>query len=85
VDDRLAVVQGYQWHVLNASENWITRGIRTEFSGSYVVERSSQELLGSMKMISGSVFMIRSDVLRQQSFTRPLFRLPPRSLPPLDS
>ncbi|MCH7611438.1 MAG: glycosyltransferase [Chloroflexi bacterium] len=65
VDDRLAVVQGYQWHVLNASENWITRGIRTEFAGSYVIERSSQELLGSMKMIAGSVFMIRADVLRQ--------------------
>ena len=68
IDDRLAVVQGYQWHVLNASENWITRGIRTEFSGSYVIERSSQELLGSMKMISGSVFMIRSDVLRQHGW-----------------
>ncbi|MDK1046094.1 MAG: glycosyltransferase, partial [Anaerolineales bacterium] len=68
VDDRLAVVQGYQWHVLNASENWITRGIRTEFAGSYVIERSSQELLGSMKMISGSVFMIRADVLRQHGW-----------------
>lgn len=68
VDDRLAVVQGYQWHILNASENWITRGIRTEFSGSYVIERSSQELLGAMKMISGSVFMIRADVLRQHGW-----------------
>ncbi|MCK4692402.1 MAG: glycosyltransferase family 2 protein, partial [Anaerolineales bacterium] len=64
VDESLAVVQGYQWHVLNASENWITRGIRTEFSGSYVVERPSQELTGGMKMISGSVFMIRADLLR---------------------
>jgi cellulose synthase/poly-beta-1,6-N-acetylglucosamine synthase-like glycosyltransferase/ActR/RegA family two-component response regulator len=64
VDESLAVVQGYQWHVLNASENWITRGIRTEFSGSYVVERPSQELTDGMKMISGSVFMIRADLLR---------------------
>ena len=64
VDESLAVVQGYQWHVLNASENWITRGIRTEFSGSYVVERPGQELTGGMKMISGSVFMIRADLLR---------------------
>jgi len=67
-DDRVAVVQGYQWHMLNASENWITRGIRVEFSGSYVIERPGQELLGSMKMISGSVFMIRADVLRKHGW-----------------
>jgi len=65
IDDRLAVVQGYQWHMLNADENWITKGIRAEYSGSYVIERSSQELLGAMKMISGSVYMIRADVLRK--------------------
>jgi cellulose synthase/poly-beta-1,6-N-acetylglucosamine synthase-like glycosyltransferase/ActR/RegA family two-component response regulator len=65
LDEKVAVVQGYQWHMLNASENWITRGVRTEYSGSYVVERSGQELVGSMKMISGSVFMIRADVLRE--------------------
>jgi glycosyltransferase involved in cell wall biosynthesis len=65
IDSRLAAVQGYQWHVLNASENWITKGIRAEFSGSYVVERSSQELGGAMKMIAGSVFMIRADVIRE--------------------
>ncbi len=65
VDDRIAVVQGYQWHMLNADENWITKGIRVEYSGSYVIERSSQELLGAMKMISGSVYMIRADVLRK--------------------
>ncbi|UCF60250.1 MAG: DUF2341 domain-containing protein, partial [Anaerolineaceae bacterium] len=64
-DDKVAVVQGYQWHMLNASENWITRGIRTEYSGSYVIERTGQELFGSMKMISGSVFMIRADVVKQ--------------------
>ncbi|NIM47595.1 MAG: glycosyltransferase, partial [Candidatus Aenigmarchaeota archaeon] len=32
----IAAVQGYQWHVLNKSENWVTRGVRTEYSGSYV-------------------------------------------------
>src|SRR3989441_6276457 len=63
--ERLAVVQGYQWHMLNASENWITKGVRAEFSGSYVLERAGQELLGAMKMISGSVYMIRADVLRK--------------------
>src|SRR5205823_11494801 len=63
--DRVAAVQGYQWHMLNASENWITKGVRAEFSGSYVLERSGQELFGAMKMISGSVYMIRADVLRK--------------------
>src|SRR5256886_15324243 len=63
--DRVAVVQGYQWHMLNASENWITKGVRAEFSGSYVLERAGQELFGAMKMISGSVYMIRADVLRK--------------------
>lgn len=67
-NDQVAVVQGYQWHMLNASENWITRGIRAEFSGSYVIERPGQELFGSMKMISGSVFMIRADVLRRHGW-----------------
>ena len=67
-DDRVAVVQGYQWHALNASENWITHGIRVEYSGSYVIERPGQQLLGSMKMIAGSVFMIRADVLRKHGW-----------------
>ncbi len=62
--ERLAAVQGYQWHMLNASENWITKGVRAEFAGSYVLERAGQELFGTMKMISGSVYMIRADVLR---------------------
>ena len=63
--ERIAAVQGYQWHMLNAGENWVTRGVRAEFAGSYVLERSGQELFGMMKMISGSVYMIRADVLRK--------------------
>jgi len=65
----VAAVQGYQWHYLNSSENWLTRGVRTEFSGSYVVERTSQELMASMKMIAGSVFMIKADVLRKYGWS----------------
>jgi cellulose synthase/poly-beta-1,6-N-acetylglucosamine synthase-like glycosyltransferase len=62
---RVAAVQGYQLHYLNKSENWVTRGVRAEFSGSYMVERVAEERLGAMKMISGSVFMLRADVLRE--------------------
>jgi cellulose synthase/poly-beta-1,6-N-acetylglucosamine synthase-like glycosyltransferase/transposase-like protein len=61
----IAVVGGYQWHVLNKSENWITRGVRTEYAGSYVVERPGQEILGLLKQISGSVYLIRADILRK--------------------
>jgi len=59
----VAVVQGYQWHVLNKSENWITRGVRSEYAGSYVIERSGEEIYGGLKQISGSVYMMRRDVL----------------------
>ena len=60
-----AAVQGYQWHYLNRSENWLTRGVRFEYSGSYMIERVSQELFDSMRMIAGSVFMIKADVLKR--------------------
>jgi cellulose synthase/poly-beta-1,6-N-acetylglucosamine synthase-like glycosyltransferase len=62
-------VQGYQLHSLNQGENWLTAGVRAEFSGSYMIERPAQELFGSMKMISGSVYMIRADVLRQYKWS----------------
>ncbi len=62
-DPKTAVVQGYQWHVLNKSENWITRGVRSEYAGSYIVERSGIEIYGGLKQVSGSVYMIRRDAL----------------------
>jgi len=65
----LAVVQGYQWHYLNAGENWLTKGIRAEYSSSYVIERTSQELVGSMKMIAGSVFMIKADIIKKYAWS----------------
>ncbi len=61
----IAAVQGYQWHVLNKSENWITRGVRSEYAGSYVIERAGQEIYGGLKHISGSVYAIRRDVLEK--------------------
>lgn len=62
---KVAAVGGYQWHVLNKSENWITRGVRTEYAGSYVIERAGREIMGFLKQISGSVYMIRTDVLKK--------------------
>jgi len=66
---RLGVVQGYQLHHLNKNENWITKGVRAEFSGSYMIERVAEEFFGAIKMISGSVFMIRADILRKLGWT----------------
>lgn len=66
---RIGVVQGYQLHHLNKNENWITKGVRTEFSGGYMIERVAQEFFGSMKMITGSVFMIRAEILRNLGWT----------------
>ncbi|MFH1366866.1 MAG: glycosyltransferase [Patescibacteria group bacterium] len=68
-DTNVAAVQGYQWHVLNKNENWITRSVRTEFSGSYVIERPGIELMGGLKQIAGSVYMIRADVLSAYNWT----------------
>lgn len=70
-DDKkpVAAVQGYQLHYLNKTENWLTKGVRAEFSGSYMVERVAAEALGAMKMISGSVFMLRASVLRELGWT----------------
>ncbi|MBU3957302.1 glycosyltransferase family 2 protein, partial [Patescibacteria group bacterium] len=65
IKSNVAVVGGYQWHVLNKSENWITRGVRTEYAGSYVIERPGREIMGMLKQISGSVYMIRADVLKK--------------------
>lgn len=63
-DSKIAAVQGYQWHVLNKSENWVTRGVRTEYAGSYVVERAGIGIYGGLNQIAGSVFCIRADVLK---------------------
>ena len=66
----VAAVQGYQLHYLNRNENWITKSVRAEFSGSYMVERVAEEVFGMMKMVSGSVFMFKAKVLRELGWTQ---------------
>ena len=60
----VAAVQSYQWHVLNKSESWLTEAVRAEYSGSYMIERPFQDAIGALKMIAGTAYMIRADVLR---------------------
>jgi 1,2-diacylglycerol 3-beta-glucosyltransferase len=61
----LAAVQSYQWHVLNKSESWLTEAVRAEYAGSYMVERPFQDAVGSLKMVAGTAYMIRADLLRE--------------------
>ncbi len=63
--DEVADVQSYQWHVLNKSESWLTEAVRAEYAGSYMVERPFQDAIGSLKMIAGTAYMIRADILRE--------------------
>ncbi len=63
--DEIAAVQSYQWHVLNKSESWLTEAVRAEYAGSYMVERPFQDVVGSLKMIAGTAYMIRADILRE--------------------
>jgi len=60
----VAAVQSYQWHVLNKSESWLTGAVRTEYAGSYMIERPFQDAVGALKMIAGTAYMIRADILR---------------------
>jgi glycosyltransferase involved in cell wall biosynthesis len=60
----VAAVQSYQWHVLNKSESWLTEAVRAEYAGSYMIERPFQDAVGSLKMIAGTAYMIRADILR---------------------
>jgi len=67
-DDKVAVVQGYQRHDLNAEENWITKGVRVWFSLYNMVELNGQNRLGLFLPLTGSVFMVRTDVLTKLKF-----------------
>lgn len=71
-DGDLAAVQGYQWHTLNRTESWLTMAVSCEFSGNYMVDRTFEEIAGAMKMIAGSVYAIRTDVLRKFGWSHSL-------------
>jgi len=68
----VGAVQSYQWHVLNKSESWLTAAVRTEYAGSYMIERPFQQVLGSMKMIAGTAYMIRAGLLKELGWGRSL-------------
>ncbi len=63
--EEIAAVQSYQWHVLNKSESWLTEAVRAEYAGSYMVERPFQDAVGALKMVAGTAYMVRAEILRQ--------------------
>jgi len=63
--EEIAAVQGYQWHMLNANENWISKAIRVLFSFSNLVELVARSRLRSFLQLTGSVMMIRKKVLEE--------------------
>lgn len=67
-NDKVAVVQGYQRHDLNAEENWITKGVRVWHSLYNMIELNGQQRLGLFSPLTGSTFMARVEVLQKLKF-----------------
>lgn len=62
---QIAAVQGYQLHVLNANQNWITKAIRVMFSMGYMIDLVARMRLGSWIPLGGSVMMIRRQPMEE--------------------
>ena len=69
-DDQIVVVQGYQVHDLNAEENWITKGVRVMFSVTNMIEMNAKNKLKLLLPITGSVYMIRTELLKKLRFDK---------------
>ncbi len=69
-DDQVVVVQGYQVHDLNAEENWITKGVRVMFSVTNMVEMNAKNKLKLLLPITGSVYMIQTELLKKLHFDK---------------
>src|SRR5207245_11300352 len=68
----VGAVQSDQWHVINKSASWLTQAVRAEYAGSYMLERPFQEFIGSLKMVAGTSYMIRAQLLRDIGWGRSL-------------
>jgi len=67
-DGEVVAVQGYQRHDLNADENWVTKGVRVWHSMYNMVELNGKQRLGLFSPLTGGVYMIRTDVLKELNF-----------------
>jgi cellulose synthase/poly-beta-1,6-N-acetylglucosamine synthase-like glycosyltransferase len=67
-DGEVVAVQGYQRHDLNADENGVTKGVRVWHSMYNMVELNGKQRLGLFLPLTGGVYMIRTDVLKELNF-----------------
>lgn len=67
-EDNVVAVQGYQKHDLNAEENWITKGVRVWHSLYNMIEMNGLGAVGNCVPLTGSVYMVKTDVLRELRF-----------------
>lgn len=67
-DNDVVAVQGYQRHDLNKEENWVTKGVRVWHSMYNMVELTGKEKLKLFVPLTGGVFMIYTDVLKEVNF-----------------
>jgi len=63
--DDVAAVQGNQWHILNADENWITKCVRTLTAITYFFDMVARQRIGGFTQLCGSVMMIRRKMLEE--------------------
>jgi cellulose synthase/poly-beta-1,6-N-acetylglucosamine synthase-like glycosyltransferase len=62
---RIAAVQGYTQHTLNASRNFVTKSASLSLSSYCLVEMAAKMKFGGFIPIFGSVFMVRRKVLEE--------------------
>jgi cellulose synthase/poly-beta-1,6-N-acetylglucosamine synthase-like glycosyltransferase len=67
-DGETVAVQGYQNHDLNAEENWLTKGVRVLYCVDNMVELSAKNKLKLFNYLTGSVFMIKTEILKRFRF-----------------
>jgi len=67
-DEKVVAVQGYQKHDLNSEENWLTRGVRVLYSINNMVVFNAKNKLRLFMYLAGSVFMIRTGILKNLRF-----------------
>lgn len=67
-DKDIVAVQGYQRHDLNKEENWVTKGVRVWHSMYNMVELTGKEKLKLFVPLTGGIFMIYTDVLKEVNF-----------------
>lgn len=70
--NKLTVVQGFPIPSIYSQENWVTRGVYFRLVKRNLIEFVAKDDMGLPLQITGSLFMIRSYVLRKIKFSHDL-------------